>query len=230
MVAFDAAGPAGGAGTAFTATPGTWTHVNGGNGIIVGVTTLNGNVSTVTSVTYGGGSPVTVPLLGFIPANNSTAGGIALYGLTGPTCPTGSNTVSVAFSDAPSNHNAGSVSVSAAGSLGTPVTAFASATSVSAVIPGTTTGGLIVSAVCQGSFTTISATGPNVKQWMHLGSASSGADNGAGGTDPSTGGGASQTVTWTAASSDLWGIVAVEVLPPVSAAPPDLAMATRIAP
>jgi hypothetical protein len=119
-VTFDTAGPSS-AGTAFTTGPGTWTAVNNGNGIIVGVTTFTGSTNVVTGVTYGG---VTVPFLGFVRANNGTAGGVALYGLTGPTCPTGSNTVSVAVSDA-NNHNAGSVTVTGAGSLGAVVTAFA---------------------------------------------------------------------------------------------------------
>jgi len=214
-VTFDAAGPSS-AGTSFTTGPGTWTHVNGGNGILVGVTTFTGSSNVVTGVTYGG---VTVPLLGFVAAGTGGAGGIALYGLVGGTCPTGSNTVSVAVSDS-SNHNAGSVSVSGAGSLGSPVTNSASATSVSAVIPSTTAGGLIVSAACQGSGGAFAATSPNVLRWSHLGSSSSGADNGASGTDPSTGGGASQTVTWTIAASDFWGIVAVEVLPPAAIPPP----------
>src|SRR6185437_15163503 len=122
-VAFDAAGPSS-AGIGFTTSPGTWTHVNGGNGILVGVTTFTGGSNVVTGVTYGG---VTVPFLGFIPADNSTSGGVALYGLVGGTCPTGSNTVSVSVSDS-ANHNAGSVSVSGAGSLGSVVTAFATGT------------------------------------------------------------------------------------------------------
>ena len=94
-VAFDAVGPTS-AGTAFTTSPGTWTHVNGGNGIFVGVTIFTGSSNTVTGVTYGG---VTVPLVAFIVSGTGgTAGGVALYGLIGPTCPTGSNTVSVSVS------------------------------------------------------------------------------------------------------------------------------------
>ena len=218
MVAFDAVGPAGGAGTAFTATPGTWTHVNGGNGILVGVTCFGGTANTVTGVTYGG---VTIPFLGYIASGGAGVGpgGIALYGLTGGTCPTGSNTVSVAFSDATANHNAGSISVSGAGSLGTPV--LGSATGVATVsvsVPGTTTGGLIVSAVCQGSSSAFSATSPNILRFTKLTSPGSGSDNIAGGTDPSTGGGASQTVTWTNVSTDEYGVIAVEVLPAGGAA------------
>src|SRR6266705_129908 len=119
-VAFDAVGPSF-SGTEFTASPGTWTHVNNGNGILVGVTTFN-LINTVTAVTYGG---VTIPFIDAQASNDiSGEGGIALYGLVGPTVPTGTNTVSVSFSDA-NNHNAGSVSVSGAGSLGTAFKNFA---------------------------------------------------------------------------------------------------------
>jgi hypothetical protein len=208
-VTFDTAGPSS-AGTAFTTGPGTWTAVNNGNGIIVGVTTFTGSTNVVTGVTYGG---VTVPFLGFVRANNGTAGGVALYGLTGPTCPTGSNTVSVAVSDA-NNHNAGSVTVTGAGSLGAVVTAFAAspASGLAAPFASTTAGGLIVSAACQGSGGGFTATSPNVKRLEKLTSSNSGSDNLAMGTDPSTGGAVSPA--WTIGGSDFWGIVAVEVLPP----------------
>jgi hypothetical protein len=215
-VTFDAVGPSS-AGAAFTATPGTWTHVNGGNGILVGVTIFNGGTNTVTGVTYGG---TTVPFLGFIPGNNGTAGGIALYGLVGATCPTGSNTVSVAFSDGGANHNAGSVSVAGAGSLGTPVTNFATVASVSVTVTvtGTTTGGLIVSAASYGSQNAFVADGNSTIRWSRLTSSSSGSDNGVMGTTTDPGGGASRTVTWTTnpTNPDFWGVVAVEVLPPAS--------------
>jgi hypothetical protein len=206
-VAFDAVGPSS-AGAASATSPLTWTHVNGGNGILVGVTIFNGGTNTVTAVTYGG---VTVPVLGFIPSDNSTAGGVALYGLVGGTCPTGSNTVSIAFSDA-ANHNAGSISVAGAGSLGTAVTGFASAGSVTASVTGTTVGGLIVAACCYGGTALATITGTNsvTTQWEHNGSTSSGADNGAGGTVASAGG--TQTVGFTDTGTDFWGIVAVEVL------------------
>jgi len=206
-VTFDAVGPAGGGGTAFTASPGTWTHVNGGNGIFVGVTWFTGGSNTTTGVTYGG---VTIPLLASIPSDNSNVGGIALYGLVGATVPSGSNTVSVTFSDGGSNHNAGSISVSGATTLGTAVTAFASATSVSGSFSATTSGNLIVSFICNGNGSTINATAPNVQRLEKLTSPNSGSDNIAGGTDPSAGG--SQTVTWVLATgTDFWGFAGIEV-------------------
>jgi hypothetical protein len=215
MVAFDAVGPSA-AGAGSGATPLTWTHVNSGNGIFVGITTLTGSSNTVTSVTYGG---VTVPLRGFIESGGvgHGSGGIALYGLIGPTCPTGSNTVSVAFSDG-SNHNAGSISVSAAGALGTVFTATQSTSTGtgSVTVNGTTTGGLIVSAAAFGggsSTGTFGATAPNVLRWSHDGTTNTASDNGCGGTAPSTGGGANQTVTFTNTNTDNWGLIAVEVLP-----------------
>lgn len=210
MVAFDAAGPSS-AGTSFTTGPGTWTHVNGGTGILIGVTIFTGSANTVTACTYGG---VTVPLVKFQVSASGGAGGIALYGLAGPACPTGSNTVSVTCSDT-NNHNCGSVTLTDADSIGTPVSGPAAGTTgLSLTVPGTTTGGLIVSAACQGGDGTFTATSPNIKRVQHLNSSSSGADNLTIGTDPSTGGGASQAVAWTCAVSDDWGMVAVEVLPP----------------
>jgi hypothetical protein len=213
-VTYDTAGPTS-AGIQFTTNPGTWTHVNGGNGVAVGVTTFTGGSNTVTGVTYGG---VTVPLLGFIPSNNGTAGGVALYALVGPTCPTGSNTVSVAVSDAPANHEAGSISVAGAGSLGAVVTAFANGAGVSGSFPGTTSGGLIISVVCQGSFTALTATSPNINRVQKLGSNGSGSDNIAMGTDPSTGG--TVAPAWACVAADFWGFVGVEVLPGGAASTP----------
>ena len=211
MVAFDAVGPSS-AGTAFTATTGTWTHVNNGNGIFISITIFTGSANTVTAVTYGG---VAIPLIKFF--NATTTGGVAFYGLVGATCPTGSNTVSVTKTGT-SNANAGSISVSAAGSLGTAVT-FGDAAghaTASITVAGTTTGGLIISVAAFGGGSgggVFSATAPNVLAWSHNGNNTTSADNGVGGTDPSTGGGASQTVTWNNTQSDNWSVIAVEVLP-----------------
>jgi hypothetical protein len=215
-VAFDAAGPSS-AGTLFTGATGTWTHVNGGNGILVGVTTFTGSSNVVTGVTYGG---VTVPFLGFRVSGNDTAGGVALYGLVGGTCPTGSNTVSVSVSDSGSNHCAGSVSVANAGSLGSVVTATSSgsASSISAAYGSTTSGSLIVSAVCQGSNNGATATAPNVLRVEKLGSTGSGSDNLEMCTDPGTGSAVSPVLT--IPSGDFMGVVAVEVLPAATVAPP----------
>lgn len=217
-VAFDAVGPSS-SGTGSATSPLTWTHVNSGNGILVGTTIFNGSTNTVTAVTYGG---VSVPFLGFVSGGSGGAGGVALYGLVGPTCPTGSNTVSMSFSDG-ANHNAGSISVSGAGSLGTAVTGTGTNTaSVTASVSGTTTGGLIVAAGSYGgsSLNTFSGTNGVTVRWQHPGSGNTGSDNGVGGTVASTGGGAAQTVGFTDTGTDFWGIVAVEVKPPATASSP----------
>jgi hypothetical protein len=104
-----------------------------------------------------------------------------------------------------------SVSVAGAGSVGTPVTAFTSGLGISAAVPGTTSGGLVISAVCQGAFTALTATAPNVNRLQLLGSNSSASDDLAIGTDPSTG--ATVTPAWACVASDFWGMVAVEIIP-----------------
>jgi hypothetical protein len=210
-VTFDAVGPSS-AGTGGSTSPLTWSHTNSGNAIIVGVTCFDGTANNVTAVTYGG---VALNFLGYVAADNAGPGGVAMYGLVSASLPAGANTVSVSFSVA-NNHNAGSISLAGASSLGTPVTAFASASSITASVPSTTTGGMVVSAVSFGSPNTFSATSPNVLRWAHNSSGNSGADNGAGGTEPSAGGGAATSVAWSNTTSDFWGLVAVEVLPPSS--------------
>jgi hypothetical protein len=219
VVLADAVGPAGGAGTSFTASPGTWTHINNGNGILIGITILTGAVNTVTGVTYGG---VTIPFLGFINSAGGSTGGIALYGLVGSTVPVGSNTVSVTFSDAGSNHNAGSVSVSGAGSLGAPVTAVSAGStgSISVSVPGTTAGGLIVATACFGGGSggaVFSGTNNVTVRWQHDNGTGTAADNGVEGTVSSVGG--AQTVGFSSNMNDSWGIVAVEVLPAAGGGP-----------
>ena len=110
-VAYDATGN-GGVGINSSTTPLTWTHVNGGNCIIVGITFEYYNTNQITSVTYGG---VSISFLGYVPSDNQgNGGGVSLYGLQGATVPGGSNTVSVAF-DEPYDAIGGSVSYSGAG-------------------------------------------------------------------------------------------------------------------
>jgi hypothetical protein len=210
----DAAGPSS-AGTAFTATSGSWTHVNGGNGILVGCTVFTGSSDTITAVSYGG---VALTHLGYIGPNG--AGGVSFWGLAGPSCPTGSNTVQVTKTGT-SNCNAGSVSVAGAGSFGSLFSAQngGSATSQAITVTGTTAGGLIVSVAAWGGGGTSSVSSPATQQWSHPNSSSSGADGGGGATCPSPGGGASQTITWTETAADEWYVLAVEVLPPAPSGP-----------
>lgn len=216
-VAFDAVGPSS-SGTGSATSPLTWTHVCGATAteIVVGATIFNGSTNVITAVTYGGQS---LTLVGFIPSDNDSAGGIALYHLTNP--PTGSNTVSVSFTGG-GNTNAGSISFTGSSGIGTAVTGFSNATSVSASVTNTTTGGMVTAAASYGGtqLNTFSGTNGVTVQWQHPGSGNSGSDNGVGGTVASTGGGASQTVGFSDTGTDFWGIVAVEILPATSAASP----------
>lgn len=216
MVAVDAVGPAGGAGTAFATLTGTWTHVNNGNGIVVGVTIFTGS-DTTTAVSYGG---VALSKIGFSFTGTVTqSGGISFWGRIGG-LPTGSNTVSVTTTDT-NNKNAGSISFSAAGSFGTAFLANsgnAAVTSLAVTVNGTHTGGLIVTAACHGASTTWGLTGGTL-QFHHDTSSTAASDNIGGGTAVSTGGGANQTITWTNTASDEFGIVAVEVLPASGGSP-----------
>lgn len=219
-VGYDTVGPSA-SGTAFTTatagSPATWSHTNSAadNALIVGITIFTGNSNTITSVKYGAtqAGAVALSFLGFVPGNNSSGGGIALYGKAGG-LPAGANTVYVVASDS-DNHNAGSISLTGAGSLGNPVTNYSSAASVTVNVTNTTTGGMIVAACSYGGTSLITITGNNnvTARWFHAGSTNSGSDNGASGTVPSTGGGATQTVGFADTGSDWWGIVAVEVLP-----------------
>jgi hypothetical protein len=188
------------------------------------MTISSGSANTITSVSYGAtqGSAVGLSFLKYVASAGTGPGGLSLYGLVGGTVPTGANTVYVVASDA-GNHNAGSVSVSGAASLGTPVSAVAatSVTSVAVVVNATTTGGLVVAAACFGGGAgsgTFAGTNSVSVKWQHNGSISTAADNGVEGAVVSTGAGANQTVGFSSNVSDNWGIVAVEILPAAAVA------------
>lgn len=209
-VAFDAVGPSS-SGTGSATSPLTWSHTCGASAteILVGATIFTGGSNLITAVTYGGQA---LSLVGFIPGNNGTAGGIALYHRSNPL--TGLNTVSVTFTGG-ANTNAGSMSFTGSSALGTPVTNFSNATSVSASVSNTVTGGIVAAVASFGGtgLNTFSGTNGVAVQWQHPGSGGSGSDNGVGGTVTSTGGGVSQTVGFSDTGTDFWGIVAVEVQP-----------------
>ena len=226
MVAYDAVGPSA-AGIASATTPLTWTHINGGNALLVGANTYNAGSNTVTGVTYGG---VTIPLLGWCPSGGGS-GGIGLYGLVGGALPSGSNTVSVAFTGG-SDTIGGSVSYSGAGGFSATAVASPAVTSGNSATSAAMTthaGGILAAVASYGGLwiTPWSCTGGNVR-WGNAQSGSSGADNALQGDIASTG--ASQTITLacTNGSTDQMALVAVEVLPATLI--PDLVMATRIAP
>lgn len=213
-VAFDAVGPAGGAGTNSATTPLAWTHICGGSAtaIVIGVTSFSGSSNLVTGVTYGG---QTCTLLTYQVSGTAGAGGIALYYLGSP--PTGSNTVSVAFTGG-GDTIGGSISATGSSGHGTVFSSpnNGSTTSFTQSVTGTTTGGMIVSVACfGGGGTSFSGTNGVTLQFSRLVSVNSASDSACGGTVVSTGGGASQTVGFseTGGAADNWGIIAVELDP-----------------
>jgi len=205
MVTFDAAST----GTPAQSSPITWSHTNNGNAILVGCNWDTGTTDTITAVSYGG---VALAKLGSIRSGAASNGGISFWGKVGG-LPAGANTVSVTHGASTNGLMCpGAISVSGAGSLGTPVTNSATGVaSVSASVTGTTSGGLIVATACFGNSTgTFSTTAPGTQRWAKTGDSNTGSDNTTGQTCPSPGGtqavGFSNTIT-----NDDWGIVAVEV-------------------
>jgi hypothetical protein len=213
-VAFDNAVGASTAGTAFTVSPHTWTHVNNGNCIIVAFDASAASTNLVSAVTYGG---VNIPLLTSQNGAGATPN-LTVYGLAGPTVPTGSNTVSVTFTTGSGDFIAGSVSLSGAASLGTPVSnsiAGAGAGTLTVSVPGTTAGGVIVASATfgGGGGGTFSGTNGVTIGWQNNVGTGNAGDNATMGTVSSAGG--AQTVGFSdSGGSDTWTLIAVEVLPP----------------
>lgn len=202
-VALDAA-------TGFAAASGSHTNSAAGNAIVVAANAL-GASNSITSVTYGAAS---LSFLGYIASNNGTVGGIALYGKIGG-LPTGSNTVTA--SGGPPEW-CGAATYTGAGSFGTAVTGFGSATSGSVIVTGTTTGGIVVSGTSYGASGVFAATSPASLLWSELIDSNSGAGNGMMEHQTSAGGGASSTIAWSNGTGpDFWGQVAVEIKPPAAA-------------
>lgn len=193
--------------TGFAAASGSHTNSAAGNAIIVAGSAL-GASNSITNVTYGA---ATLSLLGYIRSNNGTVGGIALYGKIGG-LPTGSNTVTVTGGPA---QWCGAATYTGAGSFGTAVTAFGSASSGSAVVTGTTTDGIVVAGISYGASGTFTATSPASLLWSELIDSNSGAGNGMMENQTSAGGGGSSTIAWSNNTGpDFWGQVAVEIIPP----------------
>jgi hypothetical protein len=223
-VAFDAVGPAGSpsAGVHSTVTPLSWTHILGGsaNAILVAVTNAGATTSNITSVTIGASNTA----LTFLGIGVDTGGSLTTwYGLLNP--PTGSNTVKVNFSGAPSDMLAGSVSFTGAGSFGTFFGGGSGGVSQSSMtinVTSTTTGGIVNVATAFGgqgwsAFTTTGAGG--TIRLSDPNSSTFAGDMQAIGTYPSTG--SSMTVGISSgAGSDEWSIAAIEVLPPPSGQAP----------
>ena len=154
----------------FAGASGALVNNNASNAIVVAAET-NGNTNTTTSVTYGAAS---LSFLAYIPSDAQSAGGVALWGKIGG-LPTGSNTVTV--TGGPPEW-CGAATYTGADSFGTAVTNFGSGSSGSAVVTGTTTGGIVVSASSYGTSGTFTATSPASLCWSELINSNSAAGNG----------------------------------------------------
>lgn len=209
-VAFDAVGPSA------TPTSGTasvsWTHVCGASAtdLLVFVTSATGSANLITGVTY---NSVSATLLKYQTSGSGGAGGVSVYRLASPA--SGSHTVAVTAS---SGLICGA-SISVTGGDGTAGTAVGTsspgnATAITTSVASTATGGLIAAGVCSGSGQAPwTATNSGTLRYSGNINSSGGANNVAGDTTVSTGGGSSQTVGISGNSSDFWGIVAVEIKP-----------------
>ncbi|MGZ6865283.1 MAG: beta strand repeat-containing protein [Blastococcus sp.] len=179
----------------------SWPHTcASGAALVVGVA-INTDAPT-TAVTYAGTS---LTSLGKVHSNNSTSGYCELFYLSNPAA--GTNTVAVTTSATVGSICAGSISLLNVGSVGTAVTGYNSGTGVSVNVTGTGSSHMIVDVACFGS--TAAITSGETLRWWRSGNVDTAAGNGGQSTTASTSG--PVTMSYSSATSDWWGIVAVEM-------------------
>lgn len=162
------------------------------------------DTSITTTATYGGTSMTSV---GKLHVGGLTAGYCEMFSLLNPAA--GTNTVLITASAAINSMEAGSISFTGAGSLGTAVTAATNnVTSQAAVVP-TTTGGMVVDMFAWGSGGV--ATSTQTQRWQKALNGNTAAGDGAQSTAASTGGNVTMSYSWGAL--DAGGIIAVEIRP-----------------
>lgn len=211
MVAYDAVGPAGGAGQ-FTNSTNliTWTHTVGAGGNVIAIAAqcdvAAGGYSM--AATCPGG---TVSSLGLISATGQTSSPtvsfVQMWLVTGVSA--GAYTVTVTTSGGtPTNTGGGSVSVSGCTGNGTAATAYNASTGTNVGVPATTTGNLVIACVGAGG-TITAASSPSTGRVLNNGAGSGGdlMGNIAIATWPSTGG--TVTTNWSLAVS--CGLIGVEL-------------------
>lgn len=202
VVAFDAVGPAGGAGAA-SGSPISWTHICGASAtmLLVGVSYDDFTFSTVTlGATYNG---VAMTSLGAVNSNNNTAGFIQVFYLLNPT--PGSNSVVV-------TRTAGSVagmlggSQSYTGSSGAPTvtTAFGNTTTPTVTVTSAA-GDMAAAFMCDGQGFTAANQTLRYRRNDNTVTASGNIQ----GEDAA--GAASVTLTGTTATADWWGAIGVNI-------------------
>ena len=204
-VLFDAVGPNSGGDACSSCISLNWTHITSGANrlLTVGVAVSAADVSGMSlAVTYNSISMISA---GKVNTNNGSAGFIQLFYLIAPT--TGSNTVSVTLSGGSADMEGGSVSFVGVDQL-TPVrhinTAFGSSASPSVSV-SSTPGNVVVDAVAAGD--QISSSG-QTNRWLRNQNSAHGAGNAA----QSTAAGASAVTMSYATFSDIWGIIAMDVV------------------
>jgi hypothetical protein len=218
-VAFDAVGPAGGAGSSSATSPYSWTHICGAGAtdLYVFVTDPQGTTNHITGVTY---NSVAMTFLKYQVGGTAAAGGCTLWYLKNPA--TGSNSVQVTWTAPGTNKStAGSISFTGGGAQGTVVSnaSTGTATSFTVNVGGTTSGGQVVVGASYGNGSgTFTGTNSVTKEFTAVGDNATAADNCVGGNVASAGG--TQTVGFSfSGTADNWGMIAVEVqpaTPPVS--------------
>jgi hypothetical protein len=212
-VAFDAVGPSSSGTSQTTGSSCTWSHTCGGTAtaILVGVGVPVTAAAWPISATYGGLAMSDVNLRQ--QSNNSTDGGIQVFGLLNP--PTGANNVVVSVSGQTFTVSnplvGGSMSYTGVGSFGTPVAAFGASTTPSVTVSSSS--GNMVAAFAAMSLAVTANSGTS-RYRLNLN------DNNAAGNvqGQDAAGAASVTLTCTH-SSDWWGSIGVELIASGGAAP-----------
>ena len=213
-VAFDAVGPTSAGQVSTVTTAFTWTHTAGTGGSVVVVFLTAGllgggsagALGSYASVTYGGNA---MTLLSSAAGNNSTFGGILMYGITGQA--NGANTVSVGTYTPPSGATFSqtigvSLSFTGATRFGTAATpVVGSAATGSIGITGTTAGGVCVAGACDGSG--VESVSAGTQRFLKDQNSSS-MGNTVGATLASPGGTGTISFAW---ANDLYAILGVEV-------------------
>lgn len=210
-VAFDAVGPSSAGTSSHDLTSLSWSHTcTGSDRLLTVAVALNPGAGAATmTATYNG---VSMTSLGTVAANNQTSGFVQVWQLVAPA--TGANTVAIASSGpTPQSLVGGSVSFTGVDQVtpcGTSATAFGSGTAPSVAVTGTTSGNMVVDAVCTGAGITSSG---QTSRWSRTDNTFAAAGNAAQSTAAA---GGSVTMSYTV-TDDWWGVIGVEVL---AVAPP----------
>jgi hypothetical protein len=211
VVAFGAVGPSASGQGSTASTTLTWSHTCAGSdtvlyvGVALGVT---GDGGFTTTCTYNG---VSMTSMGVVHSANGTNGYLEVFKLANP--PTGSalTVLVTAAGGTPATLSGGSQSYSGVTGNGTPVTNFRTGVgALSAVVPGTTAGNLVVAFLaCGTNGSTITA--PATQRFAQSQLNSTAAGNSAG-ADQAAGG--SVTIGWSAADDS--AILAFEAQGPAN--------------